>query len=139
MQTHVCAHTPHTSTLVLTVARARTHTDLKKVIYDHGPFEKQAVSADPETEAIIAKLPASLPQEGLSVTSVDLHSLPPRTTALYSTLTSTPLMEITFCEKPLGYPLHSPQRGLRGYWCGYNSGMMCTQTSSPHECEVLSS
>jgi hypothetical protein len=52
----------------------------------------------------------------MSVTSVDLHSLPPRTTALYATFTSSPLFEVNFCQKALGYPLHKPQRGLKGYW-----------------------
>ena len=111
--------------------------DLKKVIYDKGPFDKQPMSADPETEAVIKGLPAALPQEGMTVTSVDLHSLPERTTALYATFTSTPVFEMTVCEKPLGYPLHDPQRGLRGYWCGYNRGMMCTESATPQECDDI--
>lgn len=119
--------------------------DLKKVIYDKGPFEKQPMSADPETSAIIQRLPAALPQEGMAVTSVDLHSLPSRTTAIYATFTSTPMFEMTFCEKPLGYPLRQAcdeecdfmQRGLRGYWCGYNKGMMCTEQATPEECEAI--
>jgi hypothetical protein len=123
--------------------------DLKKVIYDKGPFEKQPMSADPETAAIIKRLPAALPQEGMAVTTVDLHSLPMRTTAIYATFTSTPMFEMTYCEKPLGYPLHQAclqqrgvdcdfmQRGLRGYWCGYNKGMMCTEQATPEECEEI--
>lgn len=112
--------------------------DLKKVIYDKGPFDKQPMSADTETNAIIKRMPAVLPQEGMTVTSVDIHSLPPHTTALYATFTSAPIFEMTFCQKSLGYPLHEPQRGLRGYWCGYNKGMMCTEQSSPEECEAIS-
>jgi len=105
--------------------------DLKKVIYDKGPFDKQPMAADPETEAIIKHLPAVLPQEGMAVTSVDLHSLPPQTTCLYATFTSTPVFEMSFCQKPLGYPLHDPQRGvcvcvcLRVYMCVYVCVCMC--------------
>jgi len=41
------------------------------------------MAADTQTAKVLQTLPAVLPQEGMAVTSVDLHSLPPRTTAQF--------------------------------------------------------
>eukprot|EP00960_Hanusia_phi_P075856 768475-Hanusia_phi.AAC.8 len=79
-------------------------------------------------------LPSALPQDGLSVTSVQLKSLPKDSEVFYSTFKSSPLFEVTYCMKPLGYPLQGPQRGLLGYWCGQHRGIMCLEKSSVEEC-----
>jgi hypothetical protein len=29
------------------------------------------------------------------------------------------------------------QRGLLGYWCGYNKGFMCAEPATPQECDAI--
>eukprot|EP00960_Hanusia_phi_P007926 227291-Hanusia_phi.AAC.1 len=113
------------------------HVDLEKEVYDPGPFDRRGIVGDSQTSALLSGLPSYLPQDGMSVTSVHLHSLPQDSTVLYSTFQSTPLFEMKYCMKPLGYPLHPPQRGLLGYWCGKHRGIMCLEQASYDECQQM--
>ena len=91
------------------------HYDIRKTVYDRGPFEKMPAKALPANAAAAFKdLPETLAQSGLSVTSVTKESLPPDTRLIYATPVSSPVFEITYCQatmpreqcevvKPQGY------------------------------------
>lgn len=91
------------------------HYNIRKTVYDQGPFEKMPAASQPENAVKAFKdLPETLPQSGLSVTTVTKESLPPDTRLIYATPVSSPVFEITFCQttipedqcaiiKPQGY------------------------------------
>lgn len=91
------------------------HYNLRKTVYDQGPFEKMPAKSMPENAIKdFAALPDTLPQLGLSVTTITKDSLPADTRLIYATPVSSPVFEITFCQtsipddqcaviKPQGY------------------------------------
>jgi len=75
------------------------HFDLRKTVYDGGPFEKLPDSSlPPNAKEAFEHTPETLPQDGLSVTTVTKESLPPGTQLLYATPVSSPVFQITYCE-----------------------------------------
>mmetsp|Transcript_19228 Transcript_19228/g.30039 ORF Transcript_19228/g.30039 Transcript_19228/m.30039 type:complete len:346 (+) Transcript_19228:235-1272(+) len=75
------------------------HFELKKTVYDAGPFEKLPEKQLPENcKEAFEDMPETLPQSGLSVTTVTKQSLPPGAKLIYATPVSSPVFELTYCE-----------------------------------------
>jgi hypothetical protein len=76
------------------------HYDLKKTVLDEGPFEKLPSKLLPKNaRKAWEEAPETLQQDGLSVTTITKASLPIDTKLIYATPVSSPVFEITYCER----------------------------------------
>jgi len=76
------------------------HFNLKKTVLDEGPFEKLPDRLLPENARDAwADAPQTLHQDGLSVTTITKASMPMDTKLIYATPVSSPVFEITYCQR----------------------------------------
>lgn len=105
------------------------HFDLRKTVYDGGPFEKLPdESLPPNAKDAFADTPETLPQDGLSVTTITKESLPPGTQLLYATPVSSPVFQITYCETVVP---DDQCRVLKP------AGHSCARDVLPQDCDAL--
>eukprot|EP00960_Hanusia_phi_P052782 761654-Hanusia_phi.AAC.6 len=105
------------------------HFDLKKTVYDQGPFEKMPEASMPENaREAFANMPETIPQSGISVTTITKDSLPPDTKLIYGTPVSSPVFQLTYCESTI------PDEQCQ---IVKPNGYSCAQDVIPRECPSI--
>jgi len=105
------------------------HYEVKKTVLDNGPFERLPEGSLPkDLKSRFAKVASTLPQEGLSVTSVRKNSLPTGAKLIYATPFSTPLFQLTYCQAQVDKDACRIAKA---------SGKSCLRDAKPGECPAM--
>lgn len=105
------------------------HYEIKKDVLDNGPFERLEEDHLPEDlKGQFEHVVRSLPQEGLSVTSVLKSSLPTGAKIVYATPESTPVFQLTYCQAEVDHDACKTAK---------EEGRSCLMDVQPEQCPDL--